>query len=89
MKQHQEKLMFSAKKNNIFHPKPINFVNSYSHSSENKHFPKVTSRRSADIDGNNNSPRILVWGDSVEGPGKKLLAVGDHVLANVLRDCGE
>ncbi|XP_057292294.1 centrosomal protein of 112 kDa-like isoform X2 [Hydractinia symbiolongicarpus] len=37
----------------------------------------------------NMSPRVLVWGNSHEGPGKKLVAVGDRVLTNVLQECAQ
>ena len=91
MKHHQEKILFPAKKNNFFRTsaRPIHFVNAYSHSSEGKHFPRIPAKDGSMNMDNNSCPRVLVMGDSDDGPGKKLLAVGDHVVANVLRDCGE
>lgn len=80
----------------------MNHLNSFTHTSptmEDRFFPNLrTKKRNQRIqnpDHNGNvAPRVLVWGSSGtdeedELAGKKLVAVGDRVMANILRDCSE
>lgn len=66
---------------------PMDYVSSYSIGSENNFFPNVNKKKGHGHTGNI-SPRVLVWGNTeAENNGKKLVAVGDRVLANIMSDC--
>eukprot|EP00111_Clytia_hemisphaerica_P004028 TCONS_00011540-protein len=73
---------------------PADFASNYTHVlSENKFFPNLRGSKknipATDYNGNNISPRVLVWGSNEEdeNAGKKLVAVGDRVSANINTDC--
>jgi len=75
---------------------PADFVSSYTHANanENKLFPSMRNggnrhhNQTGTSGGVNNSPRVLVWGSNPdENAGKKLVAVGDRVSANINTDC--
>ena len=77
---------------------PADFVSSYTHANanENKLFPSMRNggnrhhNQTGTSGGVNNSPRVLVWGSNPdENAGKKLVAVGDRVSANINTDCSK